>query len=362
VKPEIEAAMRSAIEKARSHPEIAQLLQEKDLAQAGGNTARIKEIDARLNDLAHPFIPDVEGATSAAHAGYERGVANSKAWEHLNEKHPAAFEKFKSDYLSPNEASGKTPTSEKGTAQLGENSIFKGNTEQDIFRGKTEEIPRKPSGSPPEFSRPQENVNPQVEEVRKGFQAQKDAALEQKAAAEAGQKYTPGHEKILNGKDETLAVRAAQAKGTPLSEALRSRIAQKSTPGKFNNSTIDALKADGSEEAQHLLKIDEYAKHLDSNAKSIAGQPQHSVLGKLFMRSGRMAAAIGTSGLSESAIAARRFFSNDRMLRKVIENPELRTQLYNTIKNAKTPDEVGKYLLKAGLGSQVLNSSQKEEQ
>lgn len=350
VRPELEAAMQRESAIANAHPEISRLIQERDVALSKGDVELVKELNNKLNDYAHPFIPDVEGAVSAAREGMERGAKNYGEWQKHWQAKQNAIDEFNNanTVLDVNHGGASTTAETNAGAKVNPGEIQLQPSDFSVEANKTKLI--KPKGTVPEYTRNPADIESNVREIRQGLESQKNEALKKARAARAGQSYSSGYEKVLNGPNETLAIRAEQAKHTPLAPALRSRIAQKSTPGKFNNNIVDALRADGSDEAKQLLAIDEFSKKMFQNMQSIQNVPQPGVLGKMFGRGGRIALAVATKGTSEGALFAKRFFSNDRALRKVVENPELRAQLYDLITHGKTPEEVGKGLISGALG------------
>lgn len=140
---------------------------------------------------------------------------------------------------------------------------------------------------------------------------------------------------ILEGKKDDAAIRIAQAKQSGNSRAvqsLRSRIAQDATPGEFTQQHIDALNADGSEEAKQLLEIDSYVRKMGRNAQSVKPGKEDLSIEKVLKAGARGIVGAGTLGVSEAAHWAHGVLTNKKALQKALDNPQTRQELYKLIR------------------------------
>lgn len=160
---------------------------------------------------------------------------------------------------------------------------------------------------------------------------------------------------ILEGKKDTLGIRSAQAKSiqdSRISEALRSRIAQDSIPGEFDAQVVSALKAAGSSEASHLLKIDAFGKQLKEAStlvKNAAQKPEPLTVKNLFKGGAKAAATIAGGPISAAFWAnkgLKALTSDKRALNSVLSDPQKLSAIYDLAESGLPEQEMSQALQK----------------
>lgn len=322
----------AAIAEAQSANPAARQLEENNMASAtkGLNIEKgafvRPEVEANLkNDATQTEVGATENVNRAAQRRLDAKISAE-----------GKVKSAKNDYLDNQEQQAREQSTEEYARQIQE-----GERRAKIARMDPEDAakvkPLEPAypPQPKESFRPPET--PELAETARGNMVAKQQAERSKNAT--ANRLAP-----LEGNQETLPIRAAQVKHDPqVSEALRSRIAGKSMPGEFDEHTIAALKADGSPDAERLMKLDGLGKTLKESAQKVsnaAPKAEPFSVDSLFKRGAKFAAKgaattiAGPFGLAYWANKGLKNITSDqRALNSILGSPEKLSALYDVIES-----------------------------